>query len=487
MKRIYLVFIVLIGISISCTKNYEDFNTDKKKPVEVPGNALFANAQKALADQIATPNVNFNIWRMMAQYWTATTYTDEPNYDIFTRAIPDDIYQVYYRNVLSDFYAASNVISEEQAVGDEASAAKQNRLHIITLIECYTYQELVDMFGNIPYFEACNIDIIHPAYDDAATIYSSLIERVTAATEGLDAAYGSFGSEDLYMSGDVAMWKKFGYSLLVKLGINLADVNSSLAKSTIEGAYAGAFAFGETCQINYPGGSNANQLYIELIASGRHDFVPCATMVDIMNTLNDPRRDNYFTLYDNATPDDPSDDIYIGGAYGAPNNFTQYSGFAEPILQPTFPMVLMDYTEVAFYLAEAAARGYSVGDDAATWYNNAVKSSILHWDGTSDEYDAYIATVPYDGGNWKQNIGTQAWLAFYIRGFPGYTSWRRLDVPTLIMPPNPDDNANGQIPTRFTYPVNEQTLNKDNYDAAAKAIGGDFLYKRIFWDLPPSK
>ena len=54
MKRIYLILIVLIGISVSCTKNYEDFNTDKKKPVEVPGNALFANAQKALADQIAT-------------------------------------------------------------------------------------------------------------------------------------------------------------------------------------------------------------------------------------------------------------------------------------------------------------------------------------------------------------------------------------------------------------------------------------------------
>jgi hypothetical protein len=55
------------------------------------------------------------------------------------------------------------------------------------------------------------------------------------------------------------------------------------------------------------------------------------------------------------------------------------------------------------------------------------------------------------------------------------------------MPPLPDDNANGQIPTRFTYPVNEQTLNADNYDAASAAIGGDFLYKRIFWDLPPSK
>lgn len=476
MKRIYLVFIVLIGISISCTKNYEDFNTDKKKPVEVPGNSIFATAQKRLADQSATPNVNQNIWKFMAQYWTATTYTDEPNYDIFTRTIPDLTFRTYYRDVLADLANAKIVISDEQVVGDEATVAKQNRIHIITLIECYAYQELVDIFGNVPYTQACDIENIHPVYDDAATIYSSLIEKAMAATEGLDAAYGSFGSEDLYMSGDVAMWKKFGYSLLIKIGINLAEVNGTLAKSTIEGAYAGAFAFGEVCQISYPGGSNSNQLYVEVIQSGRHDFVPCATLVDIMNTLNDPRRDNYFTPF-------PEEGVYTGGAYGAPNNFTQNSGIAPAILEPTAPWVMMNYTEVAFYLAEAAARGYSVGGDAETWYNNGIKSSILSWGGTEDEYNTYIASVPYNGEDWKQSIGNQEWIALYMRGLQGYTSWRRLDVPALIMPPNPDDNANGQIPTRFTFPVNEQTLNATNYDQAASAVGGDFLYTKLFWDM----
>ncbi len=485
MKRIYLILIVLIGISISCTKNYEDFNTDKKKPVEVPGNSLFAVAQKRLGDQEATPNVNLNIWKFMAQYWTATTYLDEPNYDIFTRTIPDLTFRTYYRDILADFAEARKVISGEEPVGEDATKAKQNRLHIITLMECYAYQELVDIFGNVPYTEACDIDNIHPVYDDAATIYSSLIERTKLATDGLDAAFESFGSEDLYMGGDVAMWKKFGNSLLIKLAINLSDVNSSLAKSTIEGAYAGAFAFGDICQISYPGASNSNQLYVEVIQSGRHDFVPCETMVDIMNDLNDPRLALYFTLYDNTTPDDPSDDFYKGGPYGAPNNFTQNSGFNETILQPDYPMVILDYTEVAFYLAEAAARGFTVGDNAQTWYNNGVKSSILHWGGTEGEYDTYIAQadVAYDGANWKQSIGTQAWLGLYVRGLQGYTSWRRLDVPTLIMPPNPDDNANGQIPTRFTFPVNEQTLNAESWAQAAQAIGGDLLYKKIFWDV----
>ncbi len=93
------------------------------------------------------------------------------------------------------------------------------------------------------------------------------------------------------------MWIKFGNSLLIKLGINLSDVNSAKAQATIEGAYTGAFEFGELCQISYPGGSNSNPIYVDLVQSGRHDFVPANTIVDIMNTLNDPRRDKYFTLY----------------------------------------------------------------------------------------------------------------------------------------------------------------------------------------------
>jgi hypothetical protein len=40
-----------------------------------------------------------------------------------------------------------------------------------------------------------------------------------------------------------------------------------------------------------------------------------------------------------------------------------------------------------------------------------------------------------------------------------------------------------EIPVRFSYPVNEQTLNKESYTAAAAAIGGDLISTKIFWDV----
>nr|NQU94300.1 SusD/RagB family nutrient-binding outer membrane lipoprotein [Bacteroidota bacterium] len=78
--------------------------------------------------------------------------------------------------------------------------------------------------------------------------------------------------------------------------------------------------------------------------------------------------------------------------------------------------------------------------------------------------------------------GTQAWLAFYVRGFVGYTTWRRLDYPAMNMPPSPPLSAGGNVPMRFTYPINEQTLNGVNYTAASAAIGGDLMSTKLFWD-----
>jgi len=164
------------------------------------------------------------------------------------------------------------------------------------------------------------------------------------------------------------------------------------------------------------------------------------------------------------------------------------------IADATFPMVIMDYTELAFYLAEAAERGYSVGKSAEEWYNTGIKSSMNFWLGmhygaaqvvqmTSD----YLANpdVAYStaAGDWKQKIGTQAWLAFYYRGFLGFTSYRRLDWPAMNTPPSPpQDLGDLPVPLRITYPIAEQTLNADNYYKAADAIGGDYLKTPVFWD-----
>ncbi|MCB2219812.1 MAG: SusD/RagB family nutrient-binding outer membrane lipoprotein [Bacteroidetes bacterium] len=475
MKKIYLIFIVLMGISISCTDDFEEFNTDIKNPTEVPGDFLFANAQKALADQIASTNVNENIFKLVAQYWTETTYTDEVNYDIVGRTISDNMFLILYRNTLADLNDAKKAISAEVAAGDEQVAMKANRLYVIDILMAYTYNWLVEIFGDIPYQQALDIDNISPVYNDAEGIYDALLTKIDDAVAGIDEGYGSFGDNDLYFHGDVAMWIKFAHTLKLRMAITLADHNENLAKSIIEASYDKAFAPNELCELVYVGGSNSNPLFVDLVQSGRHDFVPANTFVDRLNELEDPRRPAYFAQ-------NLGEGVYEGGIYGESNNWSNYTHIAERIEEPTFPITLADGIEVSFYLAEAAQRGFSVGGSAEEHYNNGIKASFEFWGLSSDDADAYIAKpeVAYDGANWKESIGEQAWIAYYLRGHLAWNTWRRLDYPELTMPPSPAEP--GVIPKRFTYPVNEQTLNATNYYNASSAIGGDLQATKLFWD-----
>ncbi|MBS4055957.1 MAG: SusD/RagB family nutrient-binding outer membrane lipoprotein [Bacteroidales bacterium] len=479
MKKIHIILLFLIGMSItiSCTKNFDDFNTDKKRAVEVPGQFLFANAQKALADQYSNTNVNRNNWKLFAQYWTETTYTDEANYDVVNRNIGNTLYRYYYRDILLDLKEARRLVNLEVTEGDAAAATKQNKLYLIDLVEVYAYNQMVDIFGDIPYTEALDIENISPVYDDAFAIYQDLLARAKAAADGLDANNESFGGDDLMMGGDVAMWKKFANTLIVKMGITLSTVDAAMAKSYVEGAYANAFGPGERCEFAYPGAANSNPLFQDLIQSGRHDFVPANTIVDLMNGLTDPRLPKYFEI---------NGDTYRGGVYGESSAFSQYSHVCDRVQAENYAAVMLDYTDLAFYLAEAAERGFSVGGSAATWYENGVNSSMEYWEVDAADAAAYLAqanvayaTAP---GDWKQKIGTQAWLAFYVRGLEGWTSYRRLGYPVMNIPPSPAESANGAVPRRHTYAINEQTLNKENFTAAAAKIGGDELSTNLFWD-----
>ncbi len=490
MKLRYNILLVLIAVMASCTDKFEDYNTDIKRPQEVPGSTLFTCAQKALADQISTPNVNLNVWRLFAQYWTETTYTDEANYDIVNRTIPDNTFQEYYRDILKDFNEAYKIFITEEPTGNNTETDLCNNRQITELMVAYAYLDLVNIFGNVPYSMTMDINNLHPAYDDAAEIYQSLLARIDAALDSLEVTGNDgLGSADIIYEGDIEQWIKFANSLKVKLGIMLADVDNATAQTIIEEASAGVFTSAiDNALFRYQGASpNANQIYAELILTGRHDFVAANTIVDIMNALNDPRRASYFTQADTSTETGVIKMAYVGGPYGYSSPYSQYSHVADAIQEPMFPGIIMTYDEILFYLAEAAARGYNVGATAEELYNEAIGASFEYWGLPPDSTASYLANpdVAYDDANWKELIGTQSWLAFYTRGLEGYTQWRRLDYPIFNLAEAITDYS--EIPVRFTYPVIEQTINADNYYSAANAIGGDELYTKLFWDLYPEE
>jgi hypothetical protein len=474
-KQIALIVSVLV--LFSCTE-LEDFNKNIKDPSEVPGESLFTGAQKQLVDQMVSTNVNFNIFRLIMQNWTEVTYTDESNYDLVTRTIPEQHWEELYRDVLKDLDESAKIITAKELMPGEDPMVKANKLDLIEITNVYAWSILVETFGDVPYTDAIDIEKLLPKYDDAETIYTDLISRLNAVISHLEASTSneSFGDDDNLFQGDVSMWLKFANSLKLRMGLILADSNPTLAKTTVESAAPKVISSNDENALFAYGASqpNTNPLYVDLVASGRYDFVPSKTIIDTMNFLADPRRPLYFTEYNGA---------YVGGENGVENNYATNSHVADQIKIPTFKGDIMDYAEVEFLLAEAVERGFTVGGTAEAHYNNAIVASIEFWGGTNADAQAYLAKpeVAYTtaaGATWKEKIGFQAWLALYNRGFEAWTSWRKLDAPVIVAPP---DAVSG-TPVRLSYPIIEQTLNGTNYDAASEAIGGDAVETKLFWD-----
>jgi len=474
-KKIKIILLSSIVLLVSCTKDLTELNDDSKSPKDVPATSLFTNAQRNLATTLASANVNLNTFRLFVQHWQQTTYVSESRYQLNTRGIPDNLWTSFYRDVLRDLVEARALVNTQTT----DAKTKKNQLAQIDIMEIYTYYYLISIFGDVPYTEAMQVDAkTFPKYDDARTIYNDLLTRLDGAIAALDPTGGSFGTSDVIYNGNVAKWKKFAASIKLKMGMTIADVDNSRAKTVVESAVStGVFTSNadNALFVFAPAPPNTNPVWVDLVQSGRRDFVAGSTLVDIMNDLDDPRRPLYFTV-------DAAGE-YSGGSPGRSSNYGTFSKPHEKITTPQYPHTLLDYSEVEFLLAEAVERGYAVGGTAMQHYNNAITASVLYWGGTTADAVNYLAQPEVNyataAGDWREKIGVQKWIALYNRGIDAWIEWKRLDAPEL----SPAFRAVSAIPVRLTYPINEQNYNTANYNQAASAIGGDRVTTKVFWDV----
>ncbi|WP_276372483.1 SusD/RagB family nutrient-binding outer membrane lipoprotein [Chryseolinea sp. H1M3-3] len=530
MKKIILSILIIAGVAFSCDDRLEDLNKPRKDATVPSGEALFANGVRGMFDMMVSTNVNENVFRLYAQYWAQTTYPDESQYNMVGRSIPDNFWTNAYRDVLKDLDEARKVIEETWEQTGMSEGVRDNQLSMINICKVYTYSVLVDAFGAVPFTEALNDEILVPKYDNGQAVYDQLIVMLDEAIATLDEDEEGFsGTQDVVYGGDIEKWLKFANSLKLKLAVTIADVNPTKAASMVTEAEPNVFSSNaDNASITYLATSpNTNPLWEDLVQSGRADYVIANTVVDKLVDLNDPRlivyaagrnfnyptnkatgakRDSTITSPAKLMLYYPDQDsivnttapftvlakdsllalqLYKGGEYGTANTYSANSHVGDLFHEPSLEGVILDYAEVQFLLAEAAARGIATEETVETYYENGIVASMEYWGVSESLIEDYLDRPDVDyataTGTWKQKIGIQEWLALYNRGFEGWTTWRRLDFTGFNVP---EDLTESDIPRRLIFPIEEATLNPSSWRAAIEMIGGsDDVQTKVFWDV----
>ena len=162
----------------------------------------------------------------------------------------DPLWQNSY-NVLFDLHQ-----SKIKALGDSNTVLAAANM----ILSAKIFQELVDLYGNLPYSQAFqSATFPTPAYDDAQSIYNDLMASLDSAVDymGGVSALLSFSKCRYYCTRQPEQWIHFANTLKLRLLIRQSqvagfDASDEIAKIVSSG---GVLADGENIAVN-PGYTN---------------------------------------------------------------------------------------------------------------------------------------------------------------------------------------------------------------------------------------
>lgn len=489
--KLSLVILLLLGLGLSCTKNFEEMNTNPNAPTDVPAIDIFTNVEVNSVNNWLGGWIQHTYLGCWSQQWAKVQYIDEDKYQV--RAGQQDGFfnmnYTYQKNLTIVMDKTADYASTDVKVDDGLYAAAM-------VLSAWNWMQVTDCFGDVPYTEALGgfdpDGSLTPVYDTQESIYMDLINNVLPlANDLLGSTTLNFGSGDVIYGGDPVLWQKFANSLRLRMLTRASEAYGE-ADAKIAAMLADPAKWplmesnADNCALVYPGVlPYRNPIYNTLYT--RTDQGISQTAVNFMKDRNDPRLPVF------AQPRG-LDGTYVGQQNGAANDpgITNRSLLGIAIAYTSdAPVFLLQYAEVEFYIAEHLAR---VGGDAKSHYEAGITASMNLW-GVGDQTDAYLAEakVTFNAAKAVELITEQKWMAIFGQGVEAFAEVRRTHTPSRIFEYELEgtDFPGMGLPIRLPYSDGEQSENGINL-AAAKArqsipnLNNGMFEARVWWDVRPN-
>jgi len=227
----YIIPVVIL--MISCKKNeFLDINHDPNNPTTVPISKLLPTAVKSLGSALAMGNGgNAGISEILNEY----------THQITQRADVDQYGATgnnFFIGTAWPFFYQGTLANLEQIIKDGTEAGNLRYVGIAKILKAYTYSQLVDIFGDVPFSEAEKLKegIKYPKFDDDATIYPQLFTILDEAIGNLNNTSAANvlrpGADDVIYGGNVTNWIKAANTIKLKLYTQIRKVKNVTAEVT---------------------------------------------------------------------------------------------------------------------------------------------------------------------------------------------------------------------------------------------------------------
>jgi hypothetical protein len=538
MKHISKIFFVALATVLpfsGCdTEELHNLNINPQSFEEVDLNFLFTAAELGSAAGGSAGDNRYIDWRTNIGF---ASYAIQHLANVSGGIAPGDkytdnpeSYAAPWEFIYGDQLKNLAEILRQTGPGGYDEGRKNNLRQASRILRVFNFHRLTDYYGNIPYSDALEGRDLNffPTYDNQQAIYTDMLKELDEATAALTAFSAAniddvnFKKADLIYGGKAnpsAYWKRFGYTLMLRLAMRVSNVAGAMADQYVTKAFNGGVftSNDDNIWIAMSDGPSewTNQNGISRAFSANDGSQPTI----MSKTLIDELKGGAGT-----GDDDPRLTILSAGVSGNPNvqegmpngldqgmlddyvgdenvdAVATFSRINPVLLNDADPYMLMNYAEAELLLADAIERGVgTVTGTAAEHYEKGVKAAMQMFvpyeppapgvptplEVTDAQVTAYLAARPYTGSDDErlELIGTQLWVSKFFNWWEAWADWRRTGYPDLEPTNYPGNVTGGTIPRKLRIPTGEIAANGNNY--AAGSTKPDLPTTRVWWDVQP--
>lgn len=249
LRKIKYVIPLAAILITSCKKGFLDINTDPNNPTSIEVSKLLPAAERNLGDALAIGGGNNGGLSQLLSVYTQQLSTREEadqygvtGSDFFLGLAWPKLYAaVLPSNTTPEQGVLANL---EDIIRNGTAAGNTQYAGIAKILKAYTYSQLVDVFGDVPFSEATKLKegILYPKFDDDAAIYPQLFALLDEAISDLNNTVADNvvtpGSDDVIYGGDIELWIKAANTIKLKLYTQMrkvADVKTEINALISEG------------------------------------------------------------------------------------------------------------------------------------------------------------------------------------------------------------------------------------------------------------